>query len=162
MNTNSVINRLCETNFHSLAPKMSEKGYTTGRHSDDEDDEKSDYGDDDDEDENDSSTSSSSDLGIHDATNDDEFNETNGLKNGDPSSNTTASTGATDLSNNSPNESQIKVERKATLHRKQRGLMQWKPMRNVAFAKNETKFAIRRTMNKGSLKGRQPDVETEA
>lgn len=40
--------------------------------------------------------------------------------------------------------------------------MQWKPMRNLAFAKNEAKFAVRRTMKKGSLQGRQPDVETEA
>ncbi|KAB8288184.1 hypothetical protein EYC80_010189 [Monilinia laxa] len=47
------------------------------------------------------------------------------------------------------------------LHRKQRGLMQWKPMRNLAFAKDEMKYAARRIKNKTSLSGRQPDVETE-
>ncbi|RDW75577.1 hypothetical protein BP5796_06398 [Coleophoma crateriformis] len=50
---------------------------------------------------------------------------------------------------------------KKGLHRKQRGLMQWKPMRNLQFAKDEAKFAVRRTLRKGSLSGRQPDVETE-
>jgi hypothetical protein len=40
--------------------------------------------------------------------------------------------------------------------------MQWKPMRNLAFAKDEAKkFAVRRTLKKGSLQGRYPDVETE-
>lgn len=39
--------------------------------------------------------------------------------------------------------------------------MQWKPMRNLQFAKDEAKFAIRRTIKMGSLQGRQPDVETE-
>ncbi|RAL58766.1 hypothetical protein DID88_009180 [Monilinia fructigena] len=47
------------------------------------------------------------------------------------------------------------------LHRKQRGLMQWKPMRNLVFAKDEMKFTARRIKNKTSLSGRQPDVETE-
>jgi len=52
-------------------------------------------------------------------------------------------------------------ENKKGLHRKQRGLMQWKPVRNLAFAKDEAKYAMRRTMKLGSLSGRQPDVETE-
>jgi len=52
-------------------------------------------------------------------------------------------------------------ENKKGMHRKQRGLMQWKPMRNLAFAKNEAKYAARRTFKMGSLSGRQPDVETE-
>ncbi len=51
---------------------------------------------------------------------------------------------------------------KKDLHRKQRGLMQWKPLRNLAFAKDEAKFAVRRTMKKGQLSGRKPGVETEA
>lgn len=47
--------------------------------------------------------------------------------------------------------------------RKQRGLMQWKPVRNLEFAKNETKFALKRVKHKmtGGLGGREPDVETE-
>jgi len=36
-----------------------------------------------------------------------------------------------------------------------------KPMRNIAFAKDETLFAARRVMKVGSLSGRKPDVETE-
>lgn len=52
-------------------------------------------------------------------------------------------------------------ENKKGLHRKQRGLMQWKPMRNLQFAKDEAKFVARRTFKIGSLSGRQPDVETE-
>jgi hypothetical protein len=39
--------------------------------------------------------------------------------------------------------------------------MQWKPMRNLAFAKDEAKFAVRKTLKKGTLAGRKPDVETE-
>ncbi|KAI5799888.1 hypothetical protein EDC01DRAFT_648048 [Geopyxis carbonaria] len=48
------------------------------------------------------------------------------------------------------------------LHRKHRGLMQWKPMRGVAFAKDEAVFGVRRLKGKLKLKGREPDVETEA
>ncbi|KAK3901438.1 hypothetical protein C8A05DRAFT_44906 [Staphylotrichum tortipilum] len=51
--------------------------------------------------------------------------------------------------------------RSRDLHRKQRGLMQWKPMRNAQFAKDEALFAARRLMRVGSLTGRKPDVETE-
>jgi hypothetical protein len=35
------------------------------------------------------------------------------------------------------------------------------PMRSLQFAKDEAKFAVRRTMNKTKLEGRKPDVETE-
>ncbi|KAI0161343.1 C2 domain-containing protein [Xylariaceae sp. FL1272] len=51
--------------------------------------------------------------------------------------------------------------RSRDLHRQQRGLMQWRPMRNVQFVKDEAKFAVRRLTKVGSLSGRQPDVETE-
>lgn len=34
-------------------------------------------------------------------------------------------------------------------------------MRNVQFAKDEAKFAVRRITKVGSLSGRTPDVETE-
>lgn len=47
------------------------------------------------------------------------------------------------------------------LHRKQRGLMQWRPMRNIQFAKDEAKYAFRKVRTMGALDGRQPDVETE-
>ncbi|KAM7208594.1 putative meiotically up-regulated protein [Naviculisporaceae sp. PSN 640] len=51
--------------------------------------------------------------------------------------------------------------RSRDLHRQHRGLMQWKPMRNVQFAKDEALFAARRLKKVGSLNGRKPDVETE-
>ena len=51
--------------------------------------------------------------------------------------------------------------RSRDLHRKHRGLMQWRPLRNVQFAKDETKYALRKVRTLGSLDGRKPDVETE-
>jgi hypothetical protein len=47
--------------------------------------------------------------------------------------------------------------------RKQRGMMQWKPVRNMAFAKDEAVFGVKRITKRftGSLGGREPDVETE-
>ncbi|KAI0389202.1 C2 domain-containing protein [Xylariaceae sp. FL0594] len=51
--------------------------------------------------------------------------------------------------------------RSRDLHRQHRGLMQWRALRNVQFAKDEAKFAVRRITKMGSLSGRQPDVETE-
>lgn len=47
------------------------------------------------------------------------------------------------------------------LHRQHRGLMQWRPMRNLQFAKDEAKYAVRRVTKLGALDGREPDVETE-
>jgi hypothetical protein len=42
--------------------------------------------------------------------------------------------------------------------------MQWKPARNLRFAKNEGIIGLRKVKNKitGGLEGRQPGVETEA
>jgi hypothetical protein len=47
------------------------------------------------------------------------------------------------------------------MHRHHRGLMQWKPIRTLAFAKDEAKFGARKLKGKMHLKGREPDVETE-
>lgn len=52
-------------------------------------------------------------------------------------------------------------ENQRASHRKHRGLMQWKPMRGIAFAKDEIKVAGRKLKAKTSLTGRDPDVETE-
>ncbi|PNP38007.1 hypothetical protein TGAM01_v204747 [Trichoderma gamsii] len=52
-------------------------------------------------------------------------------------------------------------EKSRDLHRKQRGLMQWLPMRNARFAKDEAKFAVRKVKKMGALNGRTPDVESE-
>jgi hypothetical protein len=98
-----------------------------------------------DEDESSDSDSDESDLGLHDASNDHEF-DGNRPANGDESG----------------GKSNAYGETRKDLHRKNRGLMQWKPVRNLAFAKDEVKFAAKRTLKKGSLQGRQPDVETEA
>jgi hypothetical protein len=51
--------------------------------------------------------------------------------------------------------------RSRDLHRKHRGLMQWRPMRNAMFAKNEALFAMRKVRTLGALDGRKSDVETE-
>ncbi|TGZ83248.1 hypothetical protein EX30DRAFT_329320 [Ascodesmis nigricans] len=48
------------------------------------------------------------------------------------------------------------------LHRQHRGLMQWKPVRGLVFAKDEAKYGVRKMKRKMALKGREPDVETEA
>lgn len=109
------------------------------------------------------STSDESDLGLHDATNHDQYedDQANGVNSeiGDAKA------------NGKPGSSRVKNpvkqlknynESKKGLHRNQRGLMQWKPMRNLQFAKDEAKFAVKRTINKTKLEGRQPDVETEA
>lgn len=53
---------------------------------------------------------------------------------------------------------------KRSEQRQQRGLMQWRPARNAAFAKDEAKFGLRKLKKKvgaGDLTGREPDVETE-
>jgi hypothetical protein len=47
------------------------------------------------------------------------------------------------------------------LHRKQRGLMQWKPARNARFAKDELKFGVQKIKGKFGMNGREPDVEAE-
>ena len=53
---------------------------------------------------------------------------------------------------------------KRTETRKQRGLSQWKPARNLRFARDEGKIGLNKLKDKltGGLDGRQPDVETEA
>ncbi|KAK4157494.1 hypothetical protein C8A00DRAFT_29643 [Chaetomidium leptoderma] len=92
-------------------------------------------------------------------------NNNNSESNGRPrmSMDSTA-TGATSKSSSSKNPITQYREyrtRSRDLHRKHRGLMQWKPMRNVQFAKDEAVYATRRLMKVGSLSGRTPDVETE-
>ncbi|KAA8565400.1 hypothetical protein EYC84_011105 [Monilinia fructicola] len=90
-----------------------------------------------------------SDLGLNDATTRSTIEGGEGGQNG------------SSHSENPIKQYQNYKENSKGLHRKQRGLMQWKPMRNLAFAKDEMKFAARRIKNKASLSGRQPDVETE-
>jgi hypothetical protein len=100
------------------------------------------------------SDSDSSDLGLRDASN--SRDAPGGNEGEDPA----AQAGSTHSSNPLKQYQSYKENSKA-LHREQRGLMQWKPMRNLRFAKNEAKFAVKKVRNKGTLQGRQPDVETE-
>ncbi|XHG01216.1 hypothetical protein AWENTII_004611 [Aspergillus wentii] len=62
-----------------------------------------------------------------------------------------------------PSEGQMQKANRRSEQRQQRGMMQWKPARNVVFAKDETKFALRKVRQKigGNLTGREPDIETE-
>lgn len=47
------------------------------------------------------------------------------------------------------------------LKRNHQGLMQWKPIRSLTFAKDEVSFGVKKIKGKIKLKGREPDVETE-
>jgi hypothetical protein len=95
---------------------------------------------------------SSSDLGIKDAT------SRKSMESG-------WTAGTTDTSNttNTMSEKDVNKQNKKTEERKQRGLMQWKPARNLKFAKDEGVIGMRKLKNKitGGLEGRQPGVETE-
>jgi len=103
------------------------------------------------------SDSDESDLGLHDASNHDQFETEDDQTHGDGEN----VDGVNSKSRNPVKQAKNYDEGKKDLHRKQRGLMQWKPLRNMRFAKNEAKFAVKRTLKVGSLSGRQPDVETE-
>ncbi|KAH8811729.1 hypothetical protein F5884DRAFT_728173 [Xylogone sp. PMI_703] len=106
------------------------------------------------------SSDSSDDLGIHDATTDEPQSSDRGASNDEDGSVNGEPRGPTH--HNSP-LAQYKSykENERALHRQQRGLMQWKPMRNVQFAKDEAKYAVRRTFKLGGLKGREPQVQSE-
>ncbi len=110
--------------------------------------------DDDDDDDDNNDSDSSSDLGVQDASNP-EPKAAAAVANGDATEGKPHGSGPVGQYKN------YKDGEKEN-HRRHRGLMQWKPMRNAAFAKDEAKFAVKKVRNKMSLKGREPDVETEA
>jgi Ca2+-dependent lipid-binding protein len=120
----------------------------------DEEDDDDDY-----DDEDTPSDSDDSDLGINDATNSGAANDNTDFD-GQERNEKEAKAGSSH-ENNPVGQLKQYNENQKTLHRKHRGLMQWKPMRNLAFAKDEAKFAVRRTFKSGGLKGRQPGVESE-
>lgn len=113
-----------------------------------------------DEDKEDSSDSDVDDeLGVIDADTGDKTADDNvARKSGD-----TSRTSATHSSMRSVSSIDPDRQNKRTEHRKQRGIMQWKPARNVKFAKDEGKIGIKKLAAKitGGLDGRQPGVETE-
>ncbi|KAJ9149402.1 hypothetical protein NKR23_g4430 [Pleurostoma richardsiae] len=120
-------------------------------------------GDDEDDEDDDESSSESGDvdLGVSDANTDGTAASTRyseDQQNGRPSTDTGKSTTS---SKNPIAQFKDYKDRERDLHRKHRGLMQWRPMRNAQFAKDEGKFAVRRLTKMGSLSGRKPDVETE-
>ena len=102
---------------------------------------------------------SDDDLGIQDAST---------MSNGSPTSTRksfesgwTAGTSASYESNMSQKD--LNKQNKKTEERKQRGMMQWKPVRNLKFAKDEGLIGMRKLKGRmtGGLEGRQPGVETE-
>ncbi|KAK7424340.1 hypothetical protein QQX98_000608 [Neonectria punicea] len=106
------------------------------------------------------------DLGIQDADTDPSVPSEDGRQSMD-SMGTSATSGSKDSNASTSSKNPIKKfkdyrERSRDLHRKHRGLMQWRPLRNAQFAKDEAKFAMRKVKNLGALDGRKPDVETEA
>lgn len=119
-----------------------------------------------DEDEHDDDDDDDPDLGIQDAETD-PSNPSESSEANERASMDSRQTDATDISTKtSSSKNPIKAlkeyrTRSRDLHRKHRGLMQWRPMRNMQFAVNETKFAARKMTNLGALDGRKPDVETE-
>jgi hypothetical protein len=75
----------------------------------------------------------------------------------------TNTTATTLTSNGSADSSKAyNKQNKRTEERKHRGLMQWKPARNMKFAKDEAKIGMSKLKKKvtGGLDGRQPGVET--
>lgn len=134
-----------------------------------------DYDDKSDVDESDTEDSSNVDLGVNDATTENgesadgsiyqgNGSASNGSAVGRQSMDGRASVMTAESKTNSKNPiKQYKDYRSRSrdLHRQHRGLMQWKPLRNVQFAKDEALFAARRLKKVGSLNGRSPDVETE-
>jgi hypothetical protein len=109
----------------------------------------------DDEDETDL-TNSTPDLGIKDATN------TNGATDMEGSPRASESTARSERSLTSGSSPTTNKQNKRTEERKQRGLNQWRPMRNAKFAKDQSKIGFQKLKKRltGGLDGRQPGVES--
>ncbi|UNI16136.1 hypothetical protein JDV02_002602 [Purpureocillium takamizusanense] len=108
----------------------------------------------------DEDSSSNPDLGLQDGYSDQSSDA------GRRSMDTQGTGGTSSSTQSSSSKNPIKAykdykTRSRDLHRKHRGLMQWRPMRNAQFAKDEAKYAVRKVTKLGALDGRQPDVETE-
>lgn len=133
----------------------------------------------DEDDENDDSSTATADLGVMDADNAlmGGKSQPNGNDQGEAgrasvdttNTNATSTTQHTYGSNSTyeapgVSEKDANKQNKRTEERKQRGLMQWKPARNMKFAKDEGKLGLRKLKNKitGGMNGREPGVETEA
>ena len=116
----------------------------------------------------DDNSDSSSDLGIEDAS------TQNGVKHqstdlspddapaGRQSQSTARTWETTDTNASSQSAKSVNKQNKRTEERKHRGLMQWKPARNIVFAKDQGVLGVKKLTKKvtGGLEGRQPGVET--
>ena len=93
----------------------------------------------------------SEDLGIQDATNMDRGGQGGGEADEEGQFANGRARSSTDAADN-----------KKTEERKHRGLMQWRPARNMRFAKDEGKIGLKKLKKKftGGLDGRKPTVET--
>lgn len=102
-----------------------------------------------------SDSSSEADLGVQDNT-----NTEGSAKNMSGA----AENGQLQNGKSAKDEKAAEIANKKTEKRKNRGPLQWKPVRSLAFAKDEAKFTVKKMRNKlsGGLSGREPDVETEA
>lgn len=105
------------------------------------------------DDDSDDSDDDSADLGVQDASNTSRVSGDTQGPNG-----TSSESGRPSMS-----EKDVNQQNKRTEERKHRGMMQWKPARNLKFAKDEGVIGLRKIKNKmaGGLEGRKPDVETE-
>ena len=112
----------------------------------------------DDDDEEDSSDSDSDDLGIADGTNTIASRDMAGSSQGGD-----AIDGMANGDSKQAEKAREAVNKKSE-KRKQRGMMQWKPVRNMVWAKDNTKVKLSKVKRKmtGGLGGREVDVETEA
>lgn len=107
---------------------------------------------------------SDSDLGVVDATGGQDSSRKSAQSGRTEASGWTAGTNDTvDTMDSKVSQKDANRQNKRTEERKQRGLMQWKPARNLKFAKDEGIIGVRKFKNKltGGLEGRQPGVETE-
>jgi hypothetical protein len=111
--------------------------------------------DEDNEPDDDDDSDSSSDIGIKDASSSTEKPSMDITRTASVNSVGSTTSGSSGREHNKAN--------KRTERRKQRGLMQWKPARNAAFAKDEAKFGLKKLQRKftGGLSGREPKIETE-
>ncbi|RDA84960.1 hypothetical protein CP532_1741 [Ophiocordyceps camponoti-leonardi (nom. inval.)] len=116
---------------------------------------------DDDYDDSSSSSDDDPDLGIEENKSAEQGRRQSTESRGSSSSSSNKSSQGGDGSKNPYTMYKNYTARNRDLHRKHRGLMQWRPIRNAQFAKDEAKFALRKMKNLGGLGGRQPDVETE-
>ena len=111
-------------------------------------------------------SSSSEDLGIQDADTVGNAANMNGgakeLKDGNESSARDSTTTYESGNSGSLSSKDVNKQNKRAEERKQRGMMQWRPVRNAKFAKDQGKLGLRKLKNKvtGGLEGRQPGVET--